>query len=86
MQSNVVHSYPLSDLILFIISHLQYIYICTCSYGQTGTGKTFTMEGDRSAEHLRWEDDPMAGIIPRASAHLFEKLESMVSKQADICR
>ena len=27
MQSNVVHSYPLSDLILFIISHLQYIYV-----------------------------------------------------------
>ena len=44
------------------------------------------MEGDRSAEHLRWEDDPMAGIIPRASAHLFEKLESMVSIQTDLRR
>lgn len=37
------------------------------------------MEGGRSAEHLRWEDDPMAGIVPRSLAHLFEKLEDMVS-------
>lgn len=27
------------------------------SYGQTGTGKTFTMEGERSAEgSLSWEE------------------------------
>jgi len=50
-----------------------------CRYGQTGTGKTFTMEGCRSAEHLRWEDDPLAGTIPRSLAHLFERLESAVS-------
>lgn len=37
------------------------------------------MEGERSAQHLRWEDDPMAGIIPRSLAHLFERLEAMVN-------
>ena len=30
------------------------------AYGQTGTGKTFTMEGDL-------EDEEMQGIIPRSS-------------------
>lgn len=56
----------------------------SCRYGQTGTGKTFTMEGERSAEHLRWEDDPKAGIVPRSLAHLFERLESMVSFCLDL--
>ena len=38
------------------------------AYGQTGTGKTYTMEGDRnSAEHR--------GVIPRAALNLFELLE-----------
>lgn len=28
-----------------------------CSYGQTGTGKTFTMEGERSPnEQFTWEE------------------------------
>ena len=50
----------------------------TRSYGQTGTGKTFTMEGERSPEGaLSWEDDPLAGIIPRALSHLFAKLQTM---------
>jgi len=43
------------------------------------------MEGERSAEHLRWEDDPMAGIVPRSLAHLFETLESMVSLDRTEC-
>ena len=34
------------------------------AYGQTGTGKTFTMAGDRSVPELR-------GIIPNSFAHLF---------------
>ena len=34
-----------------------YMYIYTCRYGQTGTGKTFTMEGERSPEGaLSWEE------------------------------
>lgn len=34
------------------------------AYGQTGTGKTFTMEGDCSEPELK-------GIIPNSFAHIF---------------
>ena len=54
-----------------------------CSYGQTGTGKTFTMEGERSPEGaLTWEDDPLAGIIPRSLSHLFSKLNGQAGVSA----
>ena len=47
-------------------------------YGQTGTGKTFTMEGDRTdTGDFSWQEDPLAGIIPRALHQLFEQLNSM---------
>ncbi|XP_051002357.1 kinesin-like protein KIF11 [Acomys russatus] len=51
-------------------------YNCTIfAYGQTGTGKTFTMEGERSPnEAFTWEEDPLAGIIPRTLHQIFEKL------------
>ncbi|KAL3171502.1 hypothetical protein MRX96_013706 [Rhipicephalus microplus] len=52
-------------------------YNCTVfAYGQTGTGKTFTMEGDKSNVNLGWADDPLAGIIPRTLQQLFEELQS----------
>nr|XP_006630558.1 PREDICTED: kinesin-like protein KIF11 [Lepisosteus oculatus] len=53
-------------------------YNCTVfAYGQTGTGKTFTMEGERSPnEEYTWEEDPLAGIIPRTLHQIFEKLTS----------
>ena len=38
------------------------------AYGQTGTGKTFTMEGER--------DGPQRGIIPRAVEDIFTCIES----------
>lgn len=45
-------------------------------YGQTGTGKTFTMEGERSDDpNLTWENDPLTGIIPRSLAHIFDQLQ-----------
>ncbi|XP_041476441.1 kinesin-like protein KIF11-B isoform X1 [Lytechinus variegatus] len=51
-------------------------YNCTVfAYGQTGTGKTFTMEGERTPDpDLSWEQDPLAGIIPRAMHQIFEKM------------
>lgn len=53
-------------------------YNCTVfAYGQTGTGKTFTMEGERSPnEEYTWEEDPLAGIIPRTLHQIFEMLTS----------
>jgi kinesin family protein 11 len=45
-------------------------YNCTIfAYGQTGTGKTYTMEGDLS------EPSSGSGIIPRALYSLFEQLQ-----------
>ncbi|XP_028390814.1 kinesin-like protein KIF11-A isoform X2 [Dendronephthya gigantea] len=53
-------------------------YNCTVfAYGQTGTGKTFTMEGEKSSEGGSWDTEPQAGIIPRAMQQLFERLEAM---------
>ncbi|XP_028397829.1 kinesin-like protein KIF3A [Dendronephthya gigantea] len=40
------------------------------AYGQTGTGKTFTMEGVRSAPELR-------GITPNSFAHIFGHISKM---------
>ncbi len=44
------------------------------AYGQTGTGKTYTMEGLREDVRTsgRWEEDPDAGIIPRSLIEIFE--------------
>ena len=49
-------------------------------YGQTGTGKTHTMEGDWSTGQDMsgsWENDPNVGVIPRSVAHLFTILNSI---------
>jgi kinesin family protein 11 len=48
---------------------------CTIfAYGQTGTGKTYTMSGDMRTDALGMLSDA-AGIIPRALHALFTKLE-----------
>ncbi|CAF4295397.1 unnamed protein product [Rotaria socialis] len=44
------------------------------AYGQTGTGKTFTMEGVRSQVELR-------GIIPSSFAHIFDSIAHGTSRQ-----
>ena len=50
-------------------------YHCTIfAYGQTGTGKTHTMEGDLSSFMETYAPD--AGVIPRALYRLFHVLES----------
>ncbi|XP_071090548.1 kinesin-like protein KIF11-A [Haliotis cracherodii] len=72
-QLDVYHS-----IVTPIIDEVLLGYNCTVfAYGQTGTGKTFTMEGDRSEDpNISWEDDPLAGVIPRTMYHIFEKLQN----------
>ena len=53
-------------------------YNCTVfAYGQTGTGKTFTMEGGerRNEAGVSWDSDPTSGIVPRALAQLLDTLQ-----------
>ncbi|PSN39062.1 Kinesin-like protein KIF11-A [Blattella germanica] len=59
-----------------MISEVLAGYNCTVfAYGQTGTGKTFTMEGERSQNvDISWDNDPLSGIIPRALSNLFDEL------------
>lgn len=49
---------------LQIICVLHFFLGTIFAYGQTGTGKTFTMEGVRAVPELR-------GIIPNSFAHIF---------------
>ncbi|CAL7948925.1 unnamed protein product [Xylocopa violacea] len=57
-------------------------YNCTVlAYGQTGTGKTFTMEGINTDSYLHWESDSSAGIIPRSLSHLFDKLQLLEAQE-----
>ncbi|XP_064473794.1 kinesin-like protein KIF11 isoform X2 [Ornithodoros turicata] len=61
-----------------IINEVLMGYNCTVfAYGQTGTGKTYTMEGERSNMNLSWNQDPSAGIIPRTLHQLFETLQGL---------
>ena len=43
------------------------------AYGQTGTGKTWTMEGSRENQDLK-------GVIPRTFDHIFEAIETIADK------
>lgn len=57
-----------------LIDQVMQGYNCTVfAYGQTGTGKTHTMEGCMGTD-VPIERDPQAGIIPRALNALFDNL------------
>ncbi|GBF98003.1 hypothetical protein Rsub_11114 [Raphidocelis subcapitata] len=50
-------------------------YNCTVfAYGQTGTGKTYTMEGGPREDAAKLS--AAAGVIPRAIKHIFDAIES----------
>jgi Cdc6-like AAA superfamily ATPase len=44
------------------------------AYGQTGTGKTFTMEGVRTSKELR-------GVIPNSFDHIFSHIAQSTNEQ-----
>jgi len=60
-----------------VLSHRRALHTCirglnrspplgSTRYGQTGTGKTHTMEGDKDDQvYKSYNEDPGAGIIPR---------------------
>ncbi|KAK5986179.1 Kinesin motor domain-containing protein [Trichostrongylus colubriformis] len=59
-------------------------YNCTLfAYGQTGTGKTYTMEGGNS-EQSSYKQDPTTGVIPRAVEHIFEELEKSNTEEYSV--
>jgi len=49
---------------------------CIFAYGQTGTGKTFTMEGPRGADGSFDAENEHAGIIPRTVKRVFQSLDA----------
>ncbi|PIO62015.1 kinesin motor domain protein, partial [Teladorsagia circumcincta] len=53
------------------------------SYGQTGTGKTYTMEGG-SSDRSSYKHDPTTGLIPRAVEHIFEELEKSNTEEYSV--
>ncbi|KAI9376454.1 P-loop containing nucleoside triphosphate hydrolase protein [Aspergillus egyptiacus] len=66
------------DVVLPIVNEMLAGYNCTIfAYGQTGTGKTYTMSGDMTDTLGILSDN--AGIIPRVLYSLFGKLEETES-------
>lgn len=64
-----------NDVVSPILSEMLGGYNCTIfAYGQTGTGKTYTMSGDMTESCGLLTDG--AGIIPRVLQSLFQKLEA----------
>ena len=64
------------DTVAPLIKEVLSGFNCTVfAYGQTGTGKTFTMEGAHDEDgDYSWDSDPKAGIIPRALHQIFSAL------------
>ncbi|CAA6668485.1 unnamed protein product [Spirodela intermedia] len=65
--------------IIPIVNEVLEGFNCTIfAYGQTGTGKTYTMEGEckRAKSAPNGQLPPNAGVIPRAVKQIFDTLES----------
>ncbi|RAL11897.1 putative kinesin family protein (BimC) [Aspergillus homomorphus CBS 101889] len=66
------------DVVIPIVNEMLAGYNCTIfAYGQTGTGKTYTMSGDMTDTLGILSDN--AGIIPRVLYSLFHKLQDTES-------
>ncbi|KAF7728115.1 kinesin-like protein Klp8 [Apophysomyces ossiformis] len=65
-----------NEVVQPILDEMLLGYNCTIfAYGQTGTGKTYTMEGDLEERFGRYTS--AAGIIPRTIHNLFETLDKL---------
>lgn len=76
--TNTQQEHLFQTAIVPIVQEVLEGFNCTIfAYGQTGTGKTYTMTGGMEdlAYHSR-ELDERAGVIPRAIKHIFGALES----------
>ncbi|CAL0334066.1 unnamed protein product [Lupinus luteus] len=70
-QQNEVYEQAVSPIVYEVLEG----YNCTIfAYGQTGTGKTYTMEGGARQKNGEFPSD--AGVIPRAVKHIFDILEA----------
>ncbi|KAL0048004.1 hypothetical protein WJX82_005489 [Trebouxia sp. C0006] len=69
-----------------IVSEVLEGFNCTIfAYGQTGTGKTYTMEGgDRNSADGK-DLSEVAGVIPRAISQIFQHLDSINSEYTVKC-
>lgn len=75
---NITQKEIYNDAITPIVDEALNGFNCTIfAYGQTGTGKTYTMEGLRGSlnDSARWKANMEAGIITRAIHHVFDSLE-----------
>ena len=61
----LLHVYRVYKSTIYSLIYYYYRYTGTIfAYGQTGTGKTYTMEGERDEPEKR-------GIVPNSFAHIF---------------
>ncbi|EJD76732.1 kinesin motor domain-containing protein [Loa loa] len=75
------------DLVEPLVKNVLAGYNCTLfAYGQTSTGKTFTMEGEQiiSAHEHSWNEDSSVGIVPRALQHIFTELENQDAEEFSV--
>ncbi|KAG1853753.1 P-loop containing nucleoside triphosphate hydrolase protein [Suillus subalutaceus] len=69
-------TYPFDLLLIPMLDEVLMGYNCTLfAYGQTGTGKTYTMQGDLTPTPMG-NPSSQAGMIPRVLFRLFHQLET----------